>query len=245
MSRKQSTDPDLIRLNKFIANSGLCSRREADKLIETGAVSVNGKVVTQMGTKVKLTDTVKCGTDRLQPERHVYILLNKPKDYITTTDDPQGRRTVVQLVQNASKARLYPVGRLDRYTTGVLLLTNDGNLTKRLTHPKHKVKKIYHVTTDKPVTKTDLEKLVTGVKLDDGLAKADVSSYSEDGSDKSQIGLELHSGRNRVVRRMMEELGYKVRKLDRVTFAGLTKKNLPRGKWRYLDEKEVGFLRMQ
>ncbi|PCJ82095.1 MAG: pseudouridine synthase [Flavobacteriales bacterium] len=249
-SQKPSSSPDLsgqpansIRLNKFIANAGICSRREADKLIESGVFSVNGSVVTQLGTKIKPTDTVKYGGQTLRGEKPMYVLLNKPKDYITTMDDPQKRKTVLYLVHNACKERIYPVGRLDRNTTGLLLLTNDGEMTKKLTHPKHGARKIYHLFTDKKVTKAHLIKLSEGVDLEDGIAKADQITYVGDGADKKQIGLELHSGKNRVVRRMFEALGYKVLKLDRVSFAGLTKKNLQRGRWRFLTEKEVGLLK--
>ena len=232
-----------VRLNKFIANTGLCSRREADRLIESGVITINGKVVTQLGTKVKPTDVVHCEGQKLSTERPVYLLLNKPKDFITTVDDPQGRRTVLQLVHNACKERVYPVGRLDRMTTGLLLLTNDGEMTKRLTHPSHGVRKLYHVTTEKNVTAAHLKQLITGVMLEDGESRADEAKYVS-GQDKKQVGLVLHSGKNRVVRRMFAELGYKVLKLDRVSFAGLTKKDLPRGRWRHLTEKEVNFLKM-
>ncbi|HCQ30162.1 MAG TPA: rRNA pseudouridine synthase [Flavobacteriales bacterium] len=234
-----------VRLNKFLANAGICSRREADELIKAGVVSVNGKIVTELGTRVKPTDKVVYGGQAINPEKPVYILLNKPKDYITTVDDPFKRKTVLQLIAKACKERVYPVGRLDRNTTGVLLLTNDGELTKRLTHPAFDVKKIYHVTLDQNVAKSDLERLAEGITLDDGTkVYADAVSYVGDGSNKKEVGLELHTGQNRVVRRMFEALGYKVTKLDRVMFAGLTKKNVPRGKWRFLTEKEVHFLKM-
>jgi 23S rRNA pseudouridine2605 synthase len=232
-----------IRLNKYIANSGICSRREADQLIETGAVTVNGKTITQMGVRIQPGDTVKVGEQAIKNEKKVYILLNKPKDYITTTDDPSGRRTVMHLIRNATRIRVYPVGRLDRNTTGVLLFTNDGELTKKLTHPKHGARKIYHVHTDKNVSVDDLHRLVNGIEMEDGTAIADEASYVGDGADKKDIGVVLHSGKNRVVRRMFEALGYKVQKLDRVVFAGLTKKDLQRGRWRFLTEKEVSFLK--
>ncbi len=222
--------------------SGVASRREADELIKAGVVSVNGKIVTEMGTKVGPTDKVHYGGQKLSTETQRYVLVNKPKDFITTTDDPQNRRTVMALIDDACRERLYPVGRLDRHTTGVLLMTNDGDLAKKLTHPSHGAEKIYHVTLDKSVTKADLERLVEGVELEDGLAQADEASYVENGGRK-EVGLKLHMGRNRIVRRMFEHLGYEVLKLDRVVFAGLTKKDLPRGKWRHLSEKEVLFLK--
>lgn len=238
--RKQDDD-GRIRLNRYLAQSGVASRREADELIKAGVVSVNGKVVTELGTKIAPTDKVHYGGQRLSREQLRYVLLNKPKDFITTTDDPRERRTVMALVESACTERLYPVGRLDRNTTGVLLLTNDGDLAKKLTHPSHGAEKIYHVTLDKAVTKADLDQLVEGVPLDDGPAHAVEANYVE-GSGKKEVGLKLHMGRNRVVRRMFEALGYEVVKLDRVVFAGLTKKDLPRGKWRHLSEKEVLFL---
>ncbi|GIV42373.1 MAG: hypothetical protein KatS3mg034_1683 [Vicingaceae bacterium] len=230
----------LIRLNKFIANAGICSRREADELIKAGVIKVNGKVVTELGYKIKPGDKVHYGDQLIKSEKKVYILLNKPKDYLTTVDDPYSRKTVMQLIQGATKERVYPVGRLDRQTTGLLLLTNDGELTKRLTHPRYGVKKIYHVTTDKNVKSEDLEKMLKGIKLEEGVAKVDRVSYV--GDSKKDIGVEIHIGWNRVIRRIFETLGYKVVKLDRVFFAGLTKKGLPRGKWRFLTEEEVGFL---
>lgn len=233
-----------IRLNKYIANAGICSRREADDLIKAGAVSVNGKIITEMGYKVKPGDSVNYGGQTIRQERKVYILLNKPKDYITTVDDPQKRKTVLELIKGACKERVYPVGRLDRNTTGLLLLTNDGELTKKLTHPSLGVKKIYHVVTDKSVSKQDIIKLTEGFRLDDGFIKADNAAYVDTAESKKEIGVELHSGKNRIVRRMMEHLGYKVVKLDRVVFAGLTKKDLPRGRWRFLTEKEIGMLKM-
>lgn len=238
------TDPnDPIRLNKFLANAGICSRREADEYITAGVVSVNGEVVTELGTKIKRTDEVKFHDQPVSIERKVYVLLNKPKDCVTTSDDPQERKTVMDLVKGACKERIYPVGRLDRNTTGVLLLTNDGDLASKLTHPKFLKKKIYHVYCDKNVTKADLDKIVAGITLDDGEIHADAVSYASD-TDKSQVGIEIHSGKNRIVRRIFESLGYRVMKLDRVYFAGLTKKGLRRGDWRYLTEKEVNILRM-
>jgi len=237
-------EESLIRLNKYIANAGVCSRREADVLISTGAIKVNGEVVTQLGTKIRPGDVVHYGDQKLSHENKVYVLLNKPKDYISTADDPQERKTVLHLIGNAFKERLYPVGRLDRNTTGLLLLTNDGELTKKLTHPKHGIRKIYQVQLDKSIPRDDLEKIAAGVQLEDGKVKPDNVSYTTP-QNKQEIGIELHSGQNRVVRRMFEHLGYKVTKLDRVAFAGLTKKDLPRGKWRQLTEKEVSFLKMK
>ncbi|TRX71907.1 pseudouridine synthase [Carboxylicivirga sp. M1479] len=227
-----------IRLNKYVANAGVCSRREADKLIEKGEVSVNGKVVTQLGTSVELTDNVSFNGKRLNPETKVYVLLNKPKGYVTTVEDKHAKQTVMDLVQDACDERIYPVGRLDKQTTGLLLLTNDGDLTKQLTHPKYNAKKIYHVFTDKPVFANHVDQLASGITLEDGPIHADAVSYVEK-DDKTQVGIEIHSGRNRIVRRMFEHFGYKVMKLDRVFFAGLTKRNVPRGKWRYLSDKEV------
>ena len=235
------TDPnEPIRLNKFLANAGICSRREADEFITAGVVSVNGEVVTELGTKIKRTDEVKFHDE---PVSKTYILLNKPKDCVTTSDDPQERKTVMDFVKGACKERIYPVGRLDRNTTGVLLLTNDGDLASKLTHPKYLKKKIYHVYCDKNVTKADLDQIAAGVTLDDGEIHADAISYASE-TDKSQVGIEIHSGKNRIVRRIFESLGYKVIKLDRVYFAGLTKKGLRRGDWRYLTEQEVNMLRM-
>lgn len=237
-------DTELLRLNKYIANAGICSRREADKYIEAGVISVNGEIVTTLGTKVKPSDDVRMNNESIAPERKVYVLLNKPKDYITTVEDPHASKTVMDLVGDACKERIYPVGRLDRNTTGVLLLTNDGDLAKRLTHPRYQRKKIYHVQLERNVNHADLEKLVSGVKLDDDkIVKADVASYADD-QDKRQVGIEIHSGENRVIRRMFEALGYKVTKLDRVFFAGLTKKGLQRGKWRFLKQKELVMLKM-
>ena len=238
------TDPDEpIRLNKFLANAGICSRREADEFITAGVVSVNGEIVTELGTKVKRSDEVKFHDQPVNIERKVYVLLNKPKDCVTTSDDPQERKTVMDFVKGACKERIYPVGRLDRNTTGVLLLTNDGDLASKLTHPKFLKKIIYHVYCDKNVTKADLDQIVQGITLDDGEIHADAISYASD-TDKSQVGIEIHSGKNRIVRRIFESLGYRVIKLDRVYFAGLTKKGLRRGDWRYLTEQEVAMLRM-
>lgn len=230
-----------VRLNRFLALSGVCSRRDADDLIRAGVVTVNGQVVTELGTKVRPTDRVHYGGQRLQLETKRYVLLNKPKDYITTMDDPRERRTVMSLVRNACPERIYPVGRLDRQTTGLLLFTNDGDLAKKLTHPSHGAEKLYHVTLDKNVTKAHMVQLVEGVELEDGPAQADEVNYVE-GASKREVGIKIHMGRNRVVRRMFEALGYQVMKLDRVVFAGLTKKDLPRGRWRHLTEKEVLFL---
>ena len=232
-----------IRLNKFLANAGICSRREADEFIAAGVVSVNGEIVTELGTKIKRTDEVKFHDEPVNVERKVYVLLNKPKDCVTTSDDPQERKTVMHCVKDACKERIYPVGRLDRNTTGVLLLTNDGDLASKLTHPKYLKKKIYHVYCDKNVTKADLDQIAAGITLEDGEIHADAISYASE-TDKKQVGIEIHSGKNRIVRRIFESLGYKVIKLDRVYFAGLTKKGLKRGDWRYLTEQEVNFLRM-
>lgn len=233
----------LIRLNRYLANAGVGSRREADELITTGAVTVNGVVVTELGTKVKPTDVVHFGGQKLRLEQKRYVLLNKPKDTITTTDDPQERHTVMSLIAGACPERLYPVGRLDRHTTGVLLLTNDGDLAKKLTHPSHGAEKIYHVTLDKAVVAADLKRLVEGVRLDDGPAQADEADYVAGADSRREVGVKLHMGRNRIVRRMFEALGYEVVKLDRVLFAGLTKKDLQRGHWRHLTEKEVAWLK--
>lgn len=232
-----------MRLNKFLANAGVCSRRDADKYIEAGVVSVNGIVVTELGTKVMRTDEVKFHDNVVKIEKKVYVLLNKPKGYVTTSDDPQNRKTVMDLVANACPERIYPVGRLDRNTTGVLLLTNDGELASKLTHPKFLKKKIYHVTTDQNVSAADLNQIAEGITLDDGEIKADAIEYAS-ATDKKEIGIEIHSGKNRIVRRIFESLGYHVIKLDRVYFAGLTKKNVRRGDWRYLTDKEVQMLRM-
>ena len=238
------TDPnEPIRLNKFLANAGICSRREADEFIAAGVVSVNGEVVTELGTKIKRTDEVKFHDEPVSVERKVYVLLNKPKDCVTTSDDPQERKTVMHCVKDACKERIYPVGRLDRNTTGVLLLTNDGDLASKLTHPKFLKKKVYHVYCYKNVTKADLDQIAAGITLEDGEIHADAISYASE-TDKKQVGIEIHSGKNRIVRRIFESLGYKVVKLDRVYFAGLTKKGLKRGDWRFLTEMEVNMLRM-
>ena len=231
-----------IRLNKFMANAGICSRREADELIQQGLVKVNGVAITELGTKIKHDDVVEYNDKVVTLENKCYILLNKPKDCVTTSDDPDGRLTVMDLVKNACKERIYPVGRLDRNTTGVLLLTNDGDLASKLTHPKYVKKKIYQVWTDKDIAEEDMQRLADGIELEDGPIHADAISYVND-HDKNQAGIEIHSGRNRIVRRMFESLGYRVTKLDRVYFAGLTKKNLPRGRWRYLTQEEVNFLK--
>ena len=238
------TDPnEPIRLNKFLANAGICSRREADEFITAGVISVNGVVVTELGTKIQRTDEVKFHDQPVSIERKTYVLLNKPKDCVTTSDDPQARKTVMDCVKDACKERIYPVGRLDRNTTGVLLLTNDGDLASKLTHPKFLKKKIYHVYCDKNVTKADLDQIAAGITLEDGEIRADAISYASE-TDKKQVGIEIHSGKNRIVRRIFESLGYKVIKLDRVYFAGLTKKGLKRGDWRFLTEQEVNMLRM-
>ena len=242
--KEQFVDPnEPIRLNKFLANAGVCSRREADEFMTAGVVSVNGEVVTELGTKIKRSDIVKFHDQPVSIERKVYVLLNKPKDCVTTSDDPQARKTVMDLVKGACSERIYPVGRLDRNTTGVLLLTNDGDLASKLTHPKFLKKKIYHVYLDKNLTKADMEQIAAGIQLEDGEIHADAISYSDEVK-RDQVGIEIHSGKNRIVRRIFESLGYKVMKLDRVFFAGLTKKGLRRGEWRYLTEQEVNFLRM-
>jgi 23S rRNA pseudouridine2605 synthase len=235
--------PETVRLNKYIANSGVCSRREADELIKTGVITVNGEVVRDMGVKVKPTDEVKHNGKKISSEKRVYILLNKPKGFVTTTKDPHADKTVMDLVKNIGPERLFPVGRLDKNTTGLLLITNDGDLTSRLTHPKYNKKKIYHVWLDKPVSKSDLIALTAGVRIDvDVEVTADAASFP-DQEDRTQVGIEMHSGQNRVVRRMFEAMGYDVKKLDRVYYAGLTKKNLPRGKWRYLGDSEISMLK--
>lgn len=232
----------LLRLNRFIANSGVCSRREADALIQKGLITVNGQTVTDMGIKVSIGDDVRYKNKKLRAERKVYILMNKPKGYVTTVEDPHAEHTVLELIGDDCSERIYPVGRLDKDTTGVLLLTNDGELTGKLTHPKYNRKKIYHVYLDKQVNKNDLFRLTEGIDLEGEFIVADAVSYA-DPEDRTQIGIELHSGQNRVVRRLFESLGYRVKKLDRVYFAGLTKKSLPRGKWRFLTEKEIGMLK--
>jgi len=237
--KQEPSDDGMIRLNRYIANSGVCSRRKADELIEAGVITVNGSVVTELGTKVDPSkDEVRYNGERLKREKMVYVLLNKPKDYITTTDDPQERRTVMQLVAKASRERIYPVGRLDRNTTGLLLLTNDGNLAEKLSHPRNNVVKIYNVELNKNLTQGDLNKIAFGLELEDGPIKPDAISYVQGGS-KREIGIQIHSGKNRIVRRIFEHLGYEVVKLDRVVYANLTKKDLPRGRWRYLEEKEI------
>ena len=242
--KEENFDPtEPLRLNKFLANAGVCSRREADEFIQAGVVTVNGEVVTELGTKILRTDEVKFHDTPVSLEKKVYVLLNKPKDYVTTSDDPQQRKTVMDLVKDVCPERIYPVGRLDRNTTGVLLLTNDGDLASKLTHPKFLKKKVYHVHLDKNLTAHDMQQISEGITLEDGEIKADAVAYADD-RDKSQVGIEIHSGKNRIVRRIFESLGYRVTKLDRVQFAGLTKKNLRRGDWRFLTEKEVDMLRM-
>ncbi len=234
-------DPEDIRLNKFLANSGICSRREADELISQGLVSVNGTVMTELGYKVKKTDVVRYDGRKILPEPFVYILMNKPKDFITSTEDDKGRKTVMDLLADKIPQRVYPIGRLDRNTTGVLLLTNDGEVAQALTHPSFMIKKVYHVVLDKKVSGTDLDKIVEGVELEDGHIHADAAAFI-DNEDRRHVGIEIHSGRNRIVRRMFEFLGYDVEKLDRVSMGIFTKKDLPRGKWRFLKESEIGFL---
>lgn len=247
--KKKKGDPlpsfsEEVRLNKFIANAGICSRREADVLISTGVIEVNGITITEMGFKVKPGDEVKYDGQTIRTEKKQYVLLNKPKNFITTMEDPQGRKTAYQLVEKACKERIYPVGRLDRNTTGLLLFTNDGDLAKRLTHPRYEVSKLYHVTLNKPIQMGELKTLLEGVELDDGsYVKADKVDLLPEGNSR-EVGVELHSGKNRVVRRMFEAIGYSVTKLDRVKFASLTKKDLPRGTYRHLTEKEVAFLKM-
>ena len=238
-----SFNDEAIRLNKYLSNAGVCSRREADVLIQTGVITVNGKIVTELGYKIAPTDVIQCNGETINAEKKRYVLLNKPKGFITTMDDPQGRKTVMTLVRNACRERIYPVGRLDRETTGLLLFTNDGDLAKKLTHPRYQARKIYHVELNKPVKAEDLDKLLRGVDLEDGKSKADKASYVEGGNSR-EVGIEIHSGKNRIVRRMFESLGYTVVKLDRVVFAGLTKKDVPRGMFRHLSEDEVSFLRM-
>ncbi len=237
-------DPNApIRLNKFLANAGVCSRREADEFIQAGVVKVNGEVVTELGTKVNRTDQIHFHDQLVSLEKKVYVILNKPKDYVTTSDDPQARKTVMDLVRNCCRERIYPVGRLDRNTTGVLLFTNDGELASKLTHPKYLKKKIYHVYLDKNCTSADIQQIADGVTLEDGVIRADAISYASD-TDHKQVGIEIHSGKNRIVRRIFEALGYRVIRLDRVMFAGLTKKGLKRGDWRFLTEQEVAMLHM-
>ncbi|MBO5793603.1 MAG: RNA-binding S4 domain-containing protein [Bacteroidaceae bacterium] len=242
--KEKNYDPDEpVRLNRYLANAGVCSRREADTFIQAGVVKVNGVVVTELGTKVKRSDEVMFHDQTINMEKKVYVLLNKPKDYVTTSDDPQNRKTVMELVKNACRERIYPVGRLDRNTTGVLLFTNDGDLATKLTHPQYLKKKIYHVFCDKNVTAADIRQIAEGIMLEDGEIHADAIDYAHE-TDKKQVGIEIHSGRNRIVRRIFEHLGYKVVKLDRVYFAGLTKKNVKRGDWRFLTQDEVNMLKM-
>ncbi len=234
-----SGEPELIRLNRYIANAGICSRRKADELIEAGVVSVNGEVVTSLGTKVNpAKDEVRYNNERLKREKMVYVLLNKPKDYITTTEDPQERRTVMHLVEKATRERIYPIGRLDRNTTGLLLLTNDGELADKLSHPRNSITKIYQVELNKNLAQGDFNKIEYGLELEDGFIKPDSVSYVQ-GASKKEVGIQIHSGKNRIVRRIFESLGYDVVKLDRVIYANLTKKDLPRGRWRHLEEKEI------
>ncbi|CAL2088560.1 pseudouridine synthase [Tenacibaculum sp. 190524A02b] len=242
-STSKKTENTGVRLNKFIANSGICSRREADTYIEHGSVTVNGKLVTEMGYKVQPTDEVRFDGTTISMEQKRYVLMNKPKNYITTMEDDRGRRTVMDLIQNATKERIYPVGRLDRNTTGLLLFTNDGELAKKLTHPKHNVRKLYHASLDKKLTLADLEKLRGDVIIEGRKVFIDAVSYVE-GEKKTEVGIEIHSGRNRIVRKIFEHFGYHVIKLDRVIFAGLTKRNLPRGRWRELTQQEIGSLHM-
>jgi 23S rRNA pseudouridine2605 synthase len=240
--KQEKSKDELVRLNKFIANSGICSRREADEYITAGLISVNGQIITELGTKIKRDDDVRFNKERLKGENKAYVLLNKPKNYITTTDDPHAKKTVMELIEGACKERVYPVGRLDRNSTGVLLFTNDGDLAKQLTHPSNNKLKVYQVRIDKNVTKADLKALTEGIELEDGLAVADNIHVSD--TNKAELGVEIHSGKNRVIRRMFEKLGYEVVKLDRVYFAGLTKKGLRRGQYRLLTTKEVEMLKM-
>jgi len=240
--REEAKREDLIRLNKYISNSGICSRRDADNYIQNGSVEVNGVVVTDLGVKVKSTDEVRFKGKKIMPEKKVYILLNKPKNYVTTTEDPQGRNIVTEIIKDACSERVYPVGRLDRDTTGLLLLTNDGELAKVLTHPSYSKVKIYQAGLDKPLQKSDIDTIRKGIELEDGFIAVDQIDYISE--DKLEVGIELHSGRNRIVRRIFEQLGYRVLKLDRVYYAGLTKKDLPRGKWRFLSPAEVSMLKM-
>ncbi|MBS1645729.1 MAG: rRNA pseudouridine synthase [Bacteroidetes bacterium] len=237
-----NADKGLTRLNKYIANAGICSRREADDLIKSGCVTVNGKTISELGYTIKEGDVVNYSGSRIKSQKNVYLLLNKPKDYITTSEDERGRKTVMELITGACKERIYPVGRLDRNTTGLLLFTNDGDLTKKLTHPTHQIEKLYHVYLDKNLKPSDFARLKEGLDLEDGFMKPDEVAYTGEG--KREVGIKIHSGKNRIVRRMFEYIGYEVIKLDRVLFAGLTKKNLPRAKWRFLTEKEIAFLKM-
>lgn len=241
--REYKEDDQNIRLNKYLSNSGVCSRREADKYIQAGLVKVNDIIVTELGVKVNQKDIIKFNDSVIKPEKKVYLLLNKPKDYVTTLKDRYAKHTVMELIEGACKQRVYPVGRLDRNTTGLLLFTNDGEMAKKLTHPSGKISKIYHVQLNKAVTKRDMQTLLDGIKLEDGFVKMDEISYTSE-SDHSTVGVQLHSGKNRIIRRLFESLGYNVRKLDRVYFAGLTKKGLSRGKWRFLTDQEIGFLNM-
>lgn len=238
-----SSNDGSMRLNKYLAHAGIASRREADELIKIGAVTVNGDIITEMGYKVKAGDKVQFNGETIKPEKKVYVLLNKPKNFITTTEDEKGRKTVMELVEKSAPVRIYPVGRLDRNTTGVLLFTNDGDLAKKLTHPKHMIEKLYHVKLDKNLKPSDMEKIMDGIKLEDGFIKVDDISFVK-GAPHNEVGLKIHSGRNRIVRRLFEHLGYDVIKLDRVLFAGLTKKDLKRGHWRHLTAKEIDFLKM-
>jgi 23S rRNA pseudouridine2605 synthase len=240
----QEKGDDFIRLNKFISNAGVCSRREADILIQTGQIRVNGVIVTELGTKVKLHDQVYLNKQRIVAEKKQYVLLNKPKGFITSSSDPFDRKTVMMLVEKACSERIYPVGRLDRNTTGLLLFTNDGDLAKKLTHPKHGIRKLYHVVLNKALEKNDMLQLAEGVELEDGPAQLDKIAYVENANDKKQLGVELHSGKNRIIRRVFEKLGYEVVKLDRVGFAGLTKKDIPRGRFRHLKKHEINQLKM-
>jgi len=240
---EEPTGDGLIRLNKYISNSGVSSRREADKIISDGLITINGEVVTELGRKVSLDDDVRFDGNRLNPEKKVYLLLNKPRGFVTTLDDPHAERTVMQLIQNACTERIYPVGRLDMQTTGVLLFTNDGELAKKLTHPSYEKKKVYHVHLDKDFLQEDLEKISKGIELEDGfIAADDIQMFDPDHA--NQVGIEIHSGKNRIVRRIFNHLGYNVEKLDRVMFAGLTKKDLPRGRYRFLTSQEINFLKM-
>ncbi|MDP4282727.1 MAG: pseudouridine synthase [Bacteroidota bacterium] len=245
--RPQNTEKQegaMIRLNRYISNAGICSRREADKLIQAGAIKVNGVVITELGTKISRSDKVQYGEETLSKEAFRYLLLNKPKGFITTIDDPQERKTVMSLVSGACTERIYPVGRLDRNTTGLLLFTNDGEMAKKLSHPRYAIKKVYHVVLDQGLTRSHLDQITKGLELEDGFVKVDAIEYVGEGNNKKEVGVELHSGKNRIVRRIFEQLGYKVVRLDRVFYAGLTKKNLPRGHWRFLEEHEINMLKM-
>ena len=243
IKHRASVEKEQIRLNRYIASTGLCSRRQADVFIKAGLIAVNNKVISELGTRIYQNDVVKYNGERIKEEKRIYILLNKPKDYVTTVEDPHASKTVLDIVRNACKERVYPVGRLDRTTTGVLLITNDGDLTKRLTHPKFNKLKVYQVTLNKGLKPGDLEKISKGVTLEDGFIKADSISYVNP-ADKKIVGIEIHSGKNRIVRRIFEHLNYRITKLDRVYFAGLTKKGLSRGQWRFLTEKEISMLKM-